>query len=35
MANICSNIYRFVFSDEEKAKKFLDLVETPISHWVK
>lgn len=29
MANICSNIYHFIFSDEEKAKKFLDLVETP------
>lgn len=27
MNNICSNIYRFVFSDKEKAKKFLDLVE--------
>lgn len=29
MANICSNIYHFIFSDEEKAKKFLDFVETP------
>ena len=28
MANICSNIYHFIFSDEEKAKKFLDFIET-------
>ena len=27
MDNICSNIYRFIFSDKEKAKKFLDFVE--------
>lgn len=26
MANICSNIYRFIFSDGEKAKKFLDFI---------
>ena len=28
MANICSNIYHFIFSDEEKAKKFLDFIKT-------
>lgn len=28
MANICSNDYHFIFSDEEKAKKFLTFVET-------
>lgn len=28
MANICSNDYRFIFSDAEKAKKFLDFVES-------
>ena len=28
MANICSNSYRFVFSDGEKAKKFLNFVNT-------
>lgn len=28
MANICSNSYRFIFSDGEKAKKFLNFVET-------
>lgn len=28
MANICSNDYHFIFSDAEKAKKFLDFVET-------
>ena len=27
MANICSNSYRFIFSDGEKAKKFLNFVE--------
>lgn len=26
MANICSNIYRFIFSDGEKAEKFLDFI---------
>lgn len=29
MANICSNTYLFIFSDKEKAKKFLDFVENP------
>ena len=28
MANICSNDYHFIFSDAEKAKKFLDFVES-------
>lgn len=28
MANICSNDYHFIFSDAEKAKKFLDFVKT-------
>lgn len=28
MANICSNVYNFIFSDAEKAKKFLNFVET-------
>ena len=28
MANICSNDYHFIFSDAEKAKKFLDFVNT-------
>lgn len=28
MANFCSNIYHFVFSDKEKAEKFLDFVST-------
>lgn len=28
MANICSNSYRFIFSDGEKAKKFLNFVNT-------
>ena len=28
MANLCSNSYRFVFSDGEKAKKFLNFVNT-------
>ena len=28
MANICSNDYHFIFSDAEKAKRFLDFVES-------
>ena len=28
MANICSNDYHFIFSDAEKAKKFLDFVKS-------
>ena len=28
MANICSNDYNFIFGDAEKAKKFLDFVES-------
>ena len=27
MANICSNTYHFIFSDKEKAEKFLDFVQ--------
>ena len=28
MANICSNSYHFIFNDGEKAKKFLNFVNT-------
>ena len=29
MANICSNNYQFIFSNGEKAQRFLDFIQSP------